>query len=57
MALTDLRIRKAKPQGKPYKLYDTLGLFVLVNPSGSKLWRQKYKHQGKERLLTHGAYP
>lgn len=57
MALSDLRLRKAKPQEKPYKLYDSLGLFVLVNPNGSKLWRQKYKHLGKERLLTHGSYP
>ena len=57
MALSDLKIRKAKPQAKPYKIYDSLGLFVLINPNGSKLWRQKYKHLGKERLLTHGAYP
>ena len=57
MALTDLKIKKAKAKEKPYKLYDSLGLFVLVNPNGSKLWRQKYKTQGKERLLTHGSYP
>lgn len=57
MALTDLKIRKAKPLEKPYKLYDSLGLFLLVNPNGSKLWRQKYTLREKERLLTHGAYP
>jgi len=57
MALTDLKIRKAKARTKPYKLYDSLGLFVLVNPNGSKLWRQKYTHLGKERLMTYGAYP
>lgn len=57
MALTDLQIRKAKPKDKPYKLYDALGLFVLVNPNGSKLWRQKYKLHGKERVLAHGSYP
>ena len=56
MALTDLTIRRAKAQDKPYKLYDSHGLFLLVNPSGSKLWRQKFKVRGKERLLTHGAY-
>ena len=44
MALTDLKVRKAKAEAKPYKMYDSLGLFVLVKPNGSKLWRQKYKH-------------
>ncbi|ASP20090.1 prophage CP4-57 integrase [Antarctobacter heliothermus] len=57
MALTDLKIKKAKTAEKPYKLYDSLGLFVLVNPNGSKLWRQKYTFRGKERLLAHGSYP
>lgn len=57
MALTDMQIRKAKPKAKPYKLYDSLGLFLLVNPTGSKLWRQRYKRHGKERILAHGAYP
>lgn len=57
MALTDLKIRKAKPLRKPYKLYDSLGLFVLIKPSGSKLWRQKYQLDGKERTIAHGSYP
>lgn len=57
MALSDLKISKEKPKDKPYKLYDSLGLFLLVSPNGSKLWRQKYKYMGKEGLLTHGAYP
>jgi len=57
MALTDLKIRKAKPEAKPYKLSDGGGLFVLVKPNGSRLWQQKYRHLGKERLLSHGSYP
>ncbi len=57
MALSEFKIHKAKTKDKPYKLYDTLGLSLLVNPSGSKLWRHKYKYMGKERLITHGAYP
>lgn len=57
LALSDFKISKAKPKDKPYKLYDSLGLFLLVSPNGSKLWRQKYKYMGKEGLLTHGAYP
>ncbi len=57
MALTDTAIRNAKPKDKPYKLSDDGGLFVLVAVSGSKLWRLKYRYNGKENLLAIGAYP
>ena len=57
MALTDLKIRKAKPRPKPYKMGDGGGLFLLVKPAGGKLWRQKYRFLGKEKLLSHGTYP
>jgi hypothetical protein len=56
MALSDIKIRKAKPKERPYKLADGGGLFVLVTPTGSKLWRQKYRFMGKERLYSIGAY-
>lgn len=57
MALSDVKIRKAEIRDKPYKLSDGGGLFVLVKPNGSKIWQQKYRHFGKERLLSHGIYP
>jgi len=57
LALSEFKISKAKPRDKAYKLYDSFGLFLLVSANGSKLWRQKYKYMGKERLMTHGAYP
>jgi len=57
MPLTDLKIRKTKIDAKVYKLADGGGLFLLVKPNGSKLWQQKYRHLGKERLLSHGKYP
>jgi integrase len=57
MPLTDLKIRKAKTEAKAYKLADGGGLFLLVKSNGSKLWQQKYRHLGKERLLSHGKYP
>jgi integrase len=57
MALTDTEIRGAKPSEKPYKLYDREGLFALIKPSGSKLWRFKYAFQGKEKLMALGEYP
>ena len=57
MALSDFKISKAKPRDRAYKLYDSFGLFLQVNPGGSKLWRQKYTFFGKEKLLSHGPYP
>ena len=55
--LTDTAIRKAKPLEKPYKLFDAVGLFLLVAPGGGKLWRCKYRLAGKEKLLALGTYP
>lgn len=56
MALTDVQIRKVSPGAKPQKLFDAGGLFLLVQPTGSKLWRLKYRFGGKERLLALGAF-
>jgi len=54
--LTDPKVRQAKPSDKPYKLFDGGGLFLLVQPGGSKLWRLKYRFGGKEKLLAIGSY-
>ncbi len=55
--LTDTAFRNAAPREKPYKLTDGLGLFMLINPNGSKWWRIKYRIAGKEQLLSLGTYP
>ena len=57
MPLTDAAIRKAKPADKTYRLYDERGMYVEVAPNGSKLWRLKYRFDGKEKRLALGAYP
>lgn len=57
MALTDTAIRGAKAGTKPFKLYYREGLFLLINPSASKLWRWRYKFDGKEKLMALGEYP
>lgn len=57
MKLTDIGIRKAKPTPKPYKLADGRGLYLLVNPTGSRWWRFKYRWEGREKLLALGTYP
>ncbi len=57
MALTDVAIRNAKPGAKPIKLADGMGMFLLVTPAGGKLWRLKYRMDGREKLLAIGPYP
>jgi integrase len=57
MALTDTAIRGVKPGPKPFKVYDREGLFLLINPGGSKLWRWRYRVEGKEKLMALGEYP
>lgn len=57
MPLNDIAIRAAKPGPKPVKLSDERGLFLLVQPSGGKLWRLKYRIAGKEKKLSLGRYP
>ncbi|ODT62886.1 MAG: integrase [Phenylobacterium sp. SCN 69-14] len=57
MALTDAAIRAAKPAAAQFKLFDGGGLFLIVRPSGGKLWRLKYRHHGKEQQLSIGRYP
>lgn len=57
MKLTARQISTAKPTDKPYKLSDGGGLYLLVNPNGSRYWRMKYRFAGKEKLLSIGVYP
>jgi len=57
MPLSDTSVRNAKVQDKALKLFDGGGLFLFVSPAGGKLWRLKYRFQGKEKLLALGAYP
>ena len=57
MPLTDTAIKKAKPSVKPVKLSDGKGMYLLVSPAGSKLWRWKYRVLGKEKVMALGSYP
>lgn len=50
-------VASAKPASKGYKLSDGAGLYLLVRPNGSKLWRFNYVHHGKHRTLAFGAWP
>jgi integrase len=55
--LSEARIRASHSKDRPYKIFDERGLFMLVTPSGGRLWRFRYRLRGVEKLLTLGAYP
>ena len=55
--LSDTKLRALKPQEKPYRITDEKGLYVQVSTTGARLFRFKYKFDGKEKLLAFGQYP
>lgn len=57
MKLSEVAVRKAKPEAKPYKMADGGGMYLEVMPNGSKYWRLKYRYAGKEKRLALGVYP
>lgn len=57
MPLNARQVETAKPRDKAYKLADGGGLYLMVNPNGSKYWRMKYRFAGKEKKLSFGTYP
>jgi len=55
--LTDQKIKNAKSAKKQFALFDGGGLHIIVMPTGKKLWRFKYKYNGKGKLMSLGSYP
>lgn len=53
----DIRVRTIKTSKRPVKLSDSGGLYLLIAPHGSKLWRLAYRFGGKQKTLAMGAYP
>lgn len=52
MALTDIKVRTAKPEEKQYSLTDGGGMLLLVHPNGSKYWRLRFRFGGKQHLMA-----
>lgn len=52
MTLSDTALQSAKAANKPYKLYDELGRYLILNPSAGKWWRVKYRLDGKEKTIS-----
>ncbi len=57
MPLTDTAIKNTKPTDKPYKMQDEKGMYLLVNPNGSKYFRYNYRFNDKRKTLALGTYP
>jgi integrase len=57
MKLTVTAIKNAQPKVKPYKIYDSAGLYLLIIKNGSKFWRFNYKFSGKHKTLALGVFP
>jgi len=57
MALTDAKVKQAKPKDKAYRLADEKGLYLEVHPNGSCYWRHKYRFNKKEKRMAYGVYP
>ncbi|EKS6335331.1 integrase arm-type DNA-binding domain-containing protein [Enterobacter hormaechei] len=57
MALTDTKVRSAKPEAKEYSLVDGDGMFLLIHPNGSKYWRFRFRFGGKQHLMAFGVFP
>ena len=57
MALSDTEIRKAKATDKRQRLSDGGGMYLEISTAGGKLWRLKFRFDGKEKLLALGVYP
>ena len=55
--LTDTKLRTLKPRESAYRIADTNGLCIEVRPSGSKVWRYRYRHGGKPSIITMAEYP
>jgi integrase len=57
MALTDTKIRNAKPSAKRFKLFDERSMYLEIAPAGGRWWRLKYRFGGKEKGMSLGVYP
>ena len=57
MPLTNTAVKNSKPKAKQYRLSDSQNLYLLVKPTGSKLWRLDYALHGKRKTMALGSYP
>ena len=56
-SLTDTQLRRLRPAAKPYKVAYGRGLYIEVRPTGSRLWRYRYRIAGRENIFAIGGIP
>jgi integrase len=55
--LTDTKLRTLRPRERMYRVADTDGLCIEVTSAGSRLWRYRFRFNGKASMLALGEYP
>lgn len=55
--LSNKTISDFLPKEKQYKKFFGEGLYILIRPNGSKLWRFDYRFANKRITLSLGVYP
>ena len=55
--LNDTQVRNLRPKDKLYRVSDSHGLCIEINPNGSKLWRHRYRFNNKATMLALGIFP
>jgi hypothetical protein len=55
--LSETKIENSYPGKKSVRLFDGYGLCLQIEPNGSKLWRYRYRFEGKQKLISLGKYP
>ena len=54
--LNDTQVRNLRPKHKLYRVSDSHGLCIEINPNGSKLWRHRYRFNNKATMMALGTY-
>ncbi len=57
MALSDTKLRSLAAKNRTWQVADGNGLFIEILPSGRKVWRLRYRFNGKSQKATLGEYP
>lgn len=57
MALTDKAVKNAKATDKRQELPDGDGLYLVVQPTGAKVWVHRYRYGGRPVKMAVGTYP
>jgi len=55
--LNETAIRRMKFRTQSYRVADGEGLYLQIEPNGSRYWRMAYRFGGKQKTLAFGIWP